>query len=219
MRLGRRDARLRRPSGTHPVRRHVTLANPLPHPPPAIVAQTARLAIIHQPIQNRCHRRQRILMSRQNCRSISLQLHANLPRSQRTLHFHQHPAASLGKPRLTSVRLAVDQFQQVVVEQLCFTVPIRFITSARCRINCNSSSCAAFTTCCAETLLLTGPLSPSSPLFTNCIVTLQETIPRDSWLDAPIVLVPFIFITRDDAGKFKQTAPAAENDQAHPRSD
>jgi len=41
-------------------------------------------------------------------------VHANLARSQRTPHFHEHPPARLGKTGLTPSRLAVDQFQQVV---------------------------------------------------------------------------------------------------------
>ena len=74
---------------------------------------------------------------------------------------------------------------------VCFTVPMRFIISARFRMSWRSSSCAAFTTCCAETLLLIGSLSPLPLLFTDCIAPSSE--PRG---DSPRLPHPSFFVTR-----------------------
>src|ERR1019366_962411 len=54
---------------------------------------------------------------------------------------------------------------------VCFTVPMRFMISARCRMSWRSSSCAAFTTCCAELLLACALIAfkPSLLFFSTSI--------------------------------------------------
>src|ERR1017187_3683645 len=109
---------LRRNPRSHCSNRLLRFADPFPHPPPAIIRQAARLAIIHQAVQHGRHRRQRILMPRQNRRSLPLQLCAYLACVQRTPHLHQHSAARFRESGLASVRFAVDQFQQVLAQRL-----------------------------------------------------------------------------------------------------
>src|SRR3984885_10543726 len=96
----------------------LTLADPLPNPPSAIIRQAASFAITNQPIQNRSHGSQRILMPRQDGRSLSLQFRAHLASPHRPSHFHQDSATRFREPRLPPVRLAVNQIQQLFPERL-----------------------------------------------------------------------------------------------------
>ena len=83
----------------------------------AILAhQSTSFAVLDQAVENCRHRGQRIFVARQDGRHLLLDQFANLASAQRPARFHQHHAASLGESWLATVGLAVDKFQQFVVQ-------------------------------------------------------------------------------------------------------
>src|SRR5438270_12046391 len=90
------------------------LRHPFPHALAVLIEGGTGFAIVDQPIKDRGHGSERILVVKQDAGELAVQLLADFAGRERLLGFYQHHAAGTGEAGLAAAALALHQAEELV---------------------------------------------------------------------------------------------------------